>query len=144
LGQLLRVRGIAGNEMVSLELIEAPVAWRIIERDRRFALGQALAPKGHRRSLSDPDLAWLEIEFVAEANSDNRVATVKDKKLVASAAGGWIGVVGRDNLRERVAFANDKIGHNEHDMERGGWEEPNGGHGTRSRIHSVRKNNDVN
>jgi hypothetical protein len=105
--QFLRVRGIAGDKVVSLELIEAPVSWRKIERDRRFALGKALAPKGHRRSVSDPNLARLGIESVAEAKSGNLVATVKHKKLAAIAAGGRIGVVGRDNLSERVAFAND-------------------------------------
>src|SRR5262245_41216870 len=93
-GELLRAVGVASDKAVSLKRVQRPAPFGVVEGQRLFVFQcrKTFAPFGYLRVVSDPNFAWLGVEFVPEAQGKDFVAFVE--QIVSVGITLWIGAIG--------------------------------------------------
>ena len=103
--ELLRVFGVAGDQVVTFVLVKGPAALRVVDRERLPVLerSESSAPLRNHRVVANPNFGGLVIVFVAQAQRENLVAPVEEEMCVGVAL--RVCFVRPDELREQVAGA---------------------------------------
>lgn len=105
------VDGVAGDQALPFELVKLPARERAIEWDSLFVLqsGEPFSPKCDLFGIPDPNLARFRIELVAQAKSEDLVATIEQEMGVIFPL--RVGAVCLHEVTERVGATDYVVRH---------------------------------